>query len=170
LIISVVSLHLLIKLFELEISARKASTQLDISYTTTLKAFELFRRSIAGYLTEDDIPLKGEIEADESYFGGRRKGKRGRGAGHKTIVFGILVRGGKVSVSILTNLKAESLMNETVKKIRRGSIVTPINGVVMTHVCSVDIGISISTTVTSSNKRKSISTASKDSGLLPKNV
>ena len=121
--IPIVSLLLLIKLFELEVSARKACSQLDISYPTTLKAFELFRRSIACHLAQEDILLKGEIEADESYFGGRRKGKRGRGAGHKTIVFGILERGGKVSVSILSNVKAESLMNETVKKVRRGSIV-----------------------------------------------
>ena len=121
--ISVISLLLLIKLFELEISARKASTQLDISYPTTLKAFDLFRRSIAFNLAKDDNLLKGEIEADESYFGGRRKGKRGRGAGHKTIVFGILERGGKVSVCILTNVKAESLIDETVKKVRRGSLV-----------------------------------------------
>ena len=91
--ISVVSLLILIKLFGLDISARKASTQLDISYPTTLKAFDLFRRSIACNLAKDDNLLKGEIEADESYFGGRRKGKRGRGAGHKTIVFGILERG-----------------------------------------------------------------------------
>ncbi|HSA38793.1 MAG TPA: transposase [Methanoregula sp.] len=45
--ISAVSLLLLVKLFELEISARKASTQRDISYPTTLKTFEIFRRSIA---------------------------------------------------------------------------------------------------------------------------
>ena len=121
--IPIVSLLLLIKLFELEVSARKACSQVDISYPTTLKAFELFRRSIASHLAREDILLKGEIEADESYFGGRRKGKRGRGAGHKTIVFGILERDGKVSVSILSNVKAESLLNETVKKVRRGSIV-----------------------------------------------
>jgi transposase len=77
--ISVISFLLLVKLFELEISARKASTQLDLSYPTTLKAFDLFRRSIACHLAKNDILLKGEIEADESYFGGRRKGKRGRG-------------------------------------------------------------------------------------------
>jgi transposase len=91
--IPVVTLLLLIKLFELDISAREASTQLDLSYPTTLKVFELFRRSIACHMARDDNLLKGEIEADESYFGGRRKGKRGRGAGHKTIVFGILERG-----------------------------------------------------------------------------
>lgn len=37
----------------------------------------------------EDIPLKGGIEADGSCFGGLRKGKCGRGAGHKTIAFGI---------------------------------------------------------------------------------
>jgi len=39
-------------------------------------------------------PLTGELEADESYFGARRvRGKRGRGAFGKTIVFGLLKRG-----------------------------------------------------------------------------
>ena len=40
--------------------------------------------------------LAGEIEVDESYFGGVRKGKRGRGAGGKVPVFGLLKRGGRV--------------------------------------------------------------------------
>ncbi len=38
----------------------------------------------------------GEVEADESYFGGQRKGKRGRGAAGKVAVFGLLKRNGKV--------------------------------------------------------------------------
>ena len=37
----------------------------------------------------------GEVEADESYFGGQRKGKRGRGAAGKVAVFGLLKRNGK---------------------------------------------------------------------------
>ena len=113
----------LIKLFELSVSARKAAKDTTLSYKTSLKAYDLLRRVLVEDLAGSDNFLKGELEADESYFGGRRKGKRGRGAGHKTIVFGILERGGKVSVSIVTDVKAESLMNETVKKVRRGSIV-----------------------------------------------
>ncbi len=36
-----------------------------------------------------------EVEVDESHFGPRRiRGKRGRGAGSKTIVFGIFKRNG----------------------------------------------------------------------------
>ena len=45
--------------------------------------------------------LSGEIEADESYFGGVRKGKRGRGAEGKVAVFGLLKRGGKVYTAII---------------------------------------------------------------------
>jgi hypothetical protein len=54
-----------------------------------LKAYDLLRRVLVENLAEHDDLLKGELEADESYFGGKQKGKRGHGAGHKTIVFGI---------------------------------------------------------------------------------
>jgi len=47
-------------------------------------------------------PLSGEVEVDESYFGAYRvRGKKGRGAGGKTIVFGILERQGKVYTEIV---------------------------------------------------------------------
>jgi len=113
----------LIKLFELSASARKATQEVHLSYKTTLNAYDILRRVLAEELARTDDVLKGELEADESYFGGKRKGKRGRGAGGKTIVYGILERGGKVSVSIVQDVSAESLMTETVKRVRRGSIV-----------------------------------------------
>ena len=75
----------LIKLFELSVSARKASVEMNMSYKTTLKAFDILRKAIAEGLSKCDDILKGEIELDESYFGGKRKGKRGRGAAGKTI-------------------------------------------------------------------------------------
>ena len=34
--------------------------------------------------------LKGEVELDEAYFGGRRKGQRGRATAGKSVVFGFL--------------------------------------------------------------------------------
>ena len=114
--ISYVSWLLLIKLFELELSARKASIQLGISYPTTLKGFNILRCSVLRELSRSDEVLRGEIEADESYFGGKRKGKRGRGAGGKTIVFGILERGGRVSVNIVKDVSSETLIHETVTK------------------------------------------------------
>ncbi len=113
----------IIKLFELSTSARKASQEVHLSYKTTLKAYDILRRVLVEELAKIDDILKGELEADEAYFGGKRKGKRGRGAGGKTIVYGILERGGRVSVSIVQDVSAESLMTETVKRVRRGSIV-----------------------------------------------
>jgi len=113
----------LVKLFELSTSARKASQEVHLSYKTTLRAYDILRRVLVEELAKTDDVLKGELEADEAYFGGKRKGKRGRGAGEKTIVYGILERGGRVSVSIVQDVSAESLMTETVKRVRRGSIV-----------------------------------------------
>ena len=113
----------LIKLFELSVSARKASAEVKLSYNTTLKAFDIIRLSILHDSIAHGDKFEGEIELDESYFGGKRKGNRGRGAAGKTIVFGILERGGKVSVDIIKDVSAETLMQETVKKVRRGSIV-----------------------------------------------
>ena len=47
---------------------------------------------------------------DESYFGGHRKGKRGRGAGGKVAVFGILKHGGKVYTQVILDAKTDTLM------------------------------------------------------------
>lgn len=104
------------KLFELEALSRKASKEIGLKFTTVLKAYEIIRRAIL--LQDEDFPLlKGEIEADDTYFGGRRKGRRDKGAKGKIPVFGVIERGGKVKV------EAESLLSLTVKKVRRGSIV-----------------------------------------------
>ena len=55
--------------------------------------------------------LGGEFECDESYFGSKRmRGKRGRGAMGKTVVFGLLKREGKVFVSIVRNCSREELL------------------------------------------------------------
>ena len=50
------------------------------------------------------------MEVDESYFGGKRKGKRGRGAKGKVPVFGLLKRGGRVYTLPMPNAKAKTLM------------------------------------------------------------
>lgn len=113
----------IIKLFEIGVSARKAAQEVDISYPSALKAFNLLRTCIVAHGPDSQVLLGGEVEIDESYFGGRRKGKRGRGAKNKIPVFGILEREGQVRVEILKDLKAETLLGLTVKMVRRGSIV-----------------------------------------------
>ena len=113
----------IIKLFELGLSTRKIAKQVNISYPTVLKAVDLIRQSIIVEGEGGDGLVSGEVEMDEAYFGGKRKGKRGRGAGHKVPVFGILERKGIVQVEVVPDVSADSLLSLTVKKVRRGSIV-----------------------------------------------
>ena len=55
--------------------------------------------------------MSGEIEVDESYFGARRvRGKRGRGAGKKTPVFGMLKRNGCVYTQVVKHCSAKELL------------------------------------------------------------
>lgn len=113
----------IIKLFELEVSARKIAQQVQLSYPTVLKAVTLIRIAIVANAKDAQDLLNGEIELDETYFGGKRKGKRGRGAYNKVPVFGILERDGTVRVDVVKDVTAESLLSMTVKTVRRGSIV-----------------------------------------------
>ncbi|TYP80295.1 ISXO2 transposase-like protein [Nitrosomonas communis] len=59
---------------------------------------------------ELESPLQGSVEVDESYFGAQRvRGKRGRGAYGKTIVFGVLKRQGKVYTEIVPDCSKATL-------------------------------------------------------------
>lgn len=75
------------------------------------------------HLTElEGGKLKGEIELDEAYFGGRRKGKRGRAAAGKSVVFGLLEREGRVYTKVVESVSAEELMQHIQSKTRKGSV------------------------------------------------
>jgi len=108
--------------FYLEISARKTSIALGISYRTVSRRFMEYRHTMAEYLREQFKELSGDIEIDESYFGGKRKGKRGRGAYNKAIVFGILERNGKVYTAVVPNVKAKTLLKHIREKTKKGSV------------------------------------------------
>ncbi|OSI23614.1 transposase, partial [Neisseria dumasiana] len=87
----------LLEYFVLEVTARSAADILGIQPNTAILFYRKIRLVISHHLAlEADQVFEGAIELDESYFGGKRKGKRGRGAAGKVVVFGILKRGGKV--------------------------------------------------------------------------
>lgn len=113
----------IVKLFELELSARRIAEQTELSYPTALKAVTVLRTALLAHSSDAAQLLAGEIELDESYFGGRRKGKRGRGAFNKVPVFGILERDGIVRVEVVHDVSAETLLGMTLKMVRRGAIV-----------------------------------------------
>jgi len=72
---------------------------------------------------EDECPVKGVVEIDECYFGGVRKGKRGRGAAGKVPVFGILKRGGRVYTKMIPDARARTIMPIVKAKIELDSVV-----------------------------------------------
>ena len=60
-------------------TARTAARLVRVNKTTAAYYYHRLRELIYQAIA-DAAPLAGEIEVDESYFGGHRKGKRGRGA------------------------------------------------------------------------------------------
>ena len=113
---------LILYYFYLEISARKAAKELKLDYETVQSRFMQFRKKIAEYCNQEAKKLNGELEIDESYFGGKRKDNRGRGAENKAIVFGILERKGKVHTVIVEDVSAKTLMTEIQNKTKKGSV------------------------------------------------
>jgi len=111
----------LIEHFVAGTTGRAAAELVGVQPNTAIRFFMRLRQLIAG--KQPSYELSGEIEADESYFGGKRKGKRGRGAAGKVAVFGILKRGGKVYTAIIPNAKAGTLLPILEEKVRPDSIV-----------------------------------------------
>ena len=108
--------------FYLEISGRKTAKEINVNYKTVQSRFMNFRKSIKKYCDDEAEKLNGKLEIDESYFGGKRKGNRGRGANNKAIVFGILERKGKVYLKIVENVSKEVLMDAIKEKTKKGSV------------------------------------------------
>ena len=102
-------------------TARAAAQIVGVQANTAIKFYQRLRQLIAGKLPS--FELSGEVEADESYFGGRRKGKRGRGSAGKVPVFGLLKRGGKVYTAIIPDASGDTLMDIIEEKVTPDSIV-----------------------------------------------
>ena len=116
--------HKLIEHFVAGTTARCAADLVAVNRKTAAYYYHRLREIIVyKLLQESDEFLSGEIEVDESYFGGHRKGKRGRGAAGKVPVFGLLKRGGKVYTKVIPDAKADTLMPIIREKVIPDSIV-----------------------------------------------
>lgn len=111
----------LIEHFVAGTTARAAAQIIGVQSNTAISFYMRLRKLIASKLPSYE--LSGEVEADESYFGGVRKGKRGRDAGGKIAIFGLLKRGGKVYTAIIPNAKTETIMPIIERKVLPDSIV-----------------------------------------------
>lgn len=113
---------LVISAFRRQQSALLTSVSTDIPYKAVKRIYDNLRLDIVRECEREAEKLSGEIELDETYFGGRRKGKRGRGAAGKSIVFGLLERDGRVYTRIVDDVSKEILMDVIRKKARKGSV------------------------------------------------
>jgi transposase len=111
----------LIEHFVAGTTARAAAQLVGVQANTAIRFYHRLRQLIAS--KQASYELRGEIEVDESYFGGVRKGKRGRGAAGNVAVFGLLKRGGKIYTAIVPDTKTETLMSIIKEKVRPDSIV-----------------------------------------------
>jgi transposase len=99
----------LLRLFALDITADRAAALTGLHHNTALALYRLLRARMAE-MAREGCPFRGQVEIDESYFGPARvRGQRGRGAGRKTPVFGILERGGRVHCQIVKNCSKATL-------------------------------------------------------------
>ena len=111
------------ELFVAGTTDRTAAPLVNINKTTASYYFHRLRQRIYTHSEHLELP-EGEVEADESYFGGRRKGKRGRGASGKVPVFGLLKRHSKVfTVVIPKYAKADTLLPIIRQTVKPDSIV-----------------------------------------------
>jgi transposase len=116
--------HKLLEFFVLEVTARSAADLLGIQANTAALFYHKIRQVIVARLElHAEEMFGGEVELDESYFGGVRKGKRGRGAAGKVVVFGILKRGGNVYTVAIQDTKTTTLLPIIRQKIGPDSIV-----------------------------------------------
>ena len=119
--LSISKQYKLIELFVAGSTARAAGEIVGVEANTAAKFFLRLPQLIAS--KQPNLQLSGEVEADESYFGGVRKGKRGRGAAGEVAVFGLLKRRGKVYACNVPNAKTETLIPIIEEKVTPDSIV-----------------------------------------------
>lgn len=91
------------------ISAKQLEREIGVSYPTAFRMFKMIRT-----LLSDDDNLSGQVELDESYFGGHRygSGKRGRPSkdSGRTPVFGMVQRGGNIIAQVVPDTTIKTLM------------------------------------------------------------
>ena len=105
-------------------TARCAASLVDVNVKSAAYYFHRLRELIAAQIEQEaDEAYGGEIEVDESYFGGARKGNRGRGAAGKVPVFGLLKRGGRVYTKVIPDASSATLMPIIERKVVPDSIV-----------------------------------------------
>ena len=104
------------------VAAKELERQLGVTYKTAWRMAHEIRKYMAD--VDGELTLDGDIEADETYVGGRTTGgKRGRGAPNKTVVFGMLERDGDVMAKVVPNVRKKTLQPIIKENVEKGSTI-----------------------------------------------
>ena len=104
------------------VSGKELQRQLGVTYKTAWRMGHQIRKLMAA--TDGFAMLQGHVELDEAYVGGRRPGKRGRGAAGKTIVYGMKERGGRMTTEVIPNVRMVTLRGATLRNVAPGSTIS----------------------------------------------
>jgi transposase len=121
----------IVECFAADLSATQTAKVVGVNRNTVNLWYRSFREQILEDIESSPTKkLSGEIELDESYFGGPRRKlhakdrrKRGRGAENKVPVFGVLKRDGKVYTQIIKNASKQELMPIVKQIVRKQSTI-----------------------------------------------
>ena len=103
------------------VAAKELQRQLGVTYKTAWRMGHEIRKYMAD--VDGEWPLGGEVEADETYIGGKRRGM-GRGyKGNKAVVFGMVERGGDVMAKVVPNVRKRTLEPIICQHVEQGSLV-----------------------------------------------
>lgn len=108
--------------FHQQQTARQCALDTGVGYQAAERVYRRLRELLTHLCEIEGAKMSGEIELDEAYFGGRRKGQRGRGAAGKSVVFGLLERDGRVYTRVVHSVDAATLMEIIRRKTRKGSV------------------------------------------------
>ncbi len=104
------------------VSAKELQRQLGVTYKTAWRMGSMIRKHMAGVDGERPLGGNGEaVEVDETYVGGERPGKRGRGAAGKTIVLGMLERNGDLIAKVVPDGSTKSLAHTVARNVKAGT-------------------------------------------------
>jgi hypothetical protein len=100
------------------VPAKEIERQLGVTYKCAWRMCHQIRL-LMGSGSQDK--LNGHVEVDETYNGGVRKGKRGRGAEGKTPVFGMVERNGEIMAQVVENVRTVTLLPIVEKHVEKGT-------------------------------------------------
>jgi len=114
----------IIKYFAIDLTAQKTAVLTNLTRKSVNQIYLKIRNRVAEEAERASPFAACQIEVDESYFGARRvRGKRGRGASGKTIVFGIYKRNGSVYTEIVPDAAKKTLQNIIRGKVSLDSVI-----------------------------------------------